>query len=461
MHELTTKTSFSQKYRKSLWGLLIALSFGTWQTAKAQGTTPVGKAWFPDSKFGIFIHWILDDTANHDTKRGHDMAAYTKISQAEAKKFTAAEYDPSAWAKRMKAAGAKYVVLTTKHHQGFALYDCPAATFNAKKNSPAKRDLVKPFADAMRKEGIKVGFYYSLPDRMAPEYHSLFYRDTNQLDWEKTKLDQWLKFRKRVFDEIKHLCTAYGTVDLFWFDGDWERYSQDWGSHEIMKIINQYQPNCVVNNRLRHKNLGDYGTPETTPPLEARKGWWEFCYPMGDNWNGKAATQNLKSVNGMATTHADMWSFGGTVLLNVYPDYAGKISESQFKRVDSLGTLHQLYGEAIFGTRAGLPFNLYKGNSTIKGKTLYLFVEGNHEATVFLRGITGKTQIEKIELLDGNKKVPFNEIHSFEPWGTRGYIEMKVPKGSLAWQPYRAVKVTFKDGPIEFNAGGGKKVVLE
>ena len=416
------------------------------------------KAWFPDAKFGVFVHWLIDYSLPENTA---DITLNHKKYWLEANKaaasFTAKDYHPELWAKEFKSWGAKYVVLTTKHHVGFALFDYPGAKFTAKKCSPAKRDLLIEYVKAMRAEGLKVGFYFSLPDRMHPDYYSLKTSDNGkQVDWKQSDFIHWKKYTDEMLGEISHLCRNYGKIDLFWFDGDWERSAEMWRSKDIADTISKYQPGAVINDRLRHIDLGDYSTPEMKVPGMAKSNnkWMELCTTLGYNWDGPDSQKDLKEPQELVRIFGDMLSIGGNTLLNVAPDGSGVISQVQVDKMSLLGNWINAHSEAVYGSRAGLPWGLFNGGSTRKGSTIYLIAYETSTGELVVKGLEG--EIESVTHLATGKPLKvrcMNDYHSEN--GTKGWRFISLPAELV--EPYATVvKITFKNKKVKIDTPDGK-----
>lgn len=406
----------------------------------------VMKAWFPEAKFGVFVHWMPTFEGGKELMK-NDYAEYQKRAYREAKLFTASNYKPDEWAAMFSSWGAKYVVLTTKHHLGFALYDEKNHSFDAKKASPAKRDLLREYANAMRSRGLKVGFYFSLSDRMNPDYFSLSVSDDGKtVNWQKSDFVRWKKFTDQMLAEIKHLSTAYGQVDLFWFDGDWERSADMWRSMEIYDTIRKYQPQAVINNRLGHIELGDYATPEMIVPGKRFPGWFEFCTTLGYNWAGPDAHKDLKEAPELVRIFGDVITLGGNVLLNIAPDYSGHISVEQQQRMALLGKWIVDHAEAVYGTSAGLPWGLFNGGSTRKGSTIYLIVYESSKYELVVKGLEGT--IESVTHLATGSPLQWrnmNDYHNDE--GRKGWRFITLPE-ELKEEYATVIKITFKNNMV-------------
>lgn len=421
-------------------------------------TTRAGVQWFPDAKFGIFVHWLLYD--KNQKKENENELSFKDEAIKEANLFTAEKYNPKEWAKLFKSWGARYVVLTTKHHIGFALYDCPGHEFSAANSSPAKRDLVKEYVEAIRAEGLKVGFYFSLPDWTNPDYASIQCpegkKDCNDRAYGKeTDTVKWNRFVKQMHKEVRHLCTAYGKVDLFWFDGDWERKAEQWKSIELAKMIDSLQPDAVINNRLKHINLGHYGTPEQSVPLSPRKGWWELCMTPGDNWDGIGASTNIKPVSHLVRTFSDVVGMNGNLLLNVAPDPDGTISKQQIDTISKLAKWITSHSEAIFDTKAALPLGLFNGSATRKGSVIYLFAYDQPRDQLVLKGTN--SEVKKVTHLLTGDELKWTYSGGFKGWSQKGWLYIQVPPKYMD-KYATVVKIEFVGDSVKFKNSNGQDI---
>ena len=407
--------------------------------------------WFFESKFGIFVHWLLrshtEEPQNRKYSEHPTQASLFEDALSDASQFTADQFDAKAWAKLFKSWGAKYSVLTTKHHIGFALFDTDKSMFTAKKSSPAKRDLVKEFAEAMRSEGLKVGLYYSFPDWSHPDYPTL---SGGQCPYKYSDVDmpdRWKKFLELMFYEIEHLCTAYGKIDLLWFDGDWERSAEQWKVVELAERIEKLQPGIVINNRMRHRCLGHYGTPESTYPITAPEGFWEFCGTPGDNWDYQGGNKNIKPVNELIRCFGDMIGMGGNVLLNVAPHANGTIPQVQINALSGLGEFVTKYSEAIYGAERGLPPGLFNGASTRRGSVLYLISYDRPYAEWVVKGLNSKV-IRATDLSTGNE-LAFRYSGGRKDFGQLGWLWIKVPD-HLHHSQASVIRLEFENDILEY-----------
>ncbi len=413
--------------------------------------------WFPDARYGIFIHWVLKSIWMADDKRGVAYAsdpADPDHPRRLAERFTAANFDARAWGRLFRSWGARYAVLTTKHHIGFSLFDCPESEFNAARHSPAGRDLVAEFCEGMREAGLKVGLYYSLPDWSHPDYASLAGGDDPKKYSREDEPHRWERFLRCMFAEVQHLCSAYGRIDLLWFDGDWERTAEQWRSIELAEMIQKLQPGIVLNNRLRHACLGHYGTPESTAPL-GRPGdpWWEFSTTPGDNWDGPEANDNLKPPSQLVRMFADMAAMGGNTLLNVAPAPDGTIPERQLEVMNPLGRWIDVHSEAIHGSSEGLPAGLFNGASTRRGSVLYLIAFDHPRDELVVKGL--KTMPESVTHLASGQPLKWRSSGGRPKFNQPGWIFIELPHRFM--DDYATVvRLTFPDDTVQVQAPNGR-----
>ncbi len=269
------------KHWKTLLMLFIFCGFAAAQT----DTKNERLEWFKDAKLGVFIHWGYYGVngITESWSLYHKRITYEDYMK-QGDKFTAANYNPKEWAGLFKKIGAQYVVMTTKHHDGVALWDTKLSHLNVVNKSPAKRDLVAPYVDALRDKGLKVGLYYSLCDWSHPDYDVVFPRPNTKKDYPQRgqkKMDTWERFVLFYQGQLRELSSQFNP-DLYWFDGDWEKSPEQWRSRALKDSLLKWNPNVIVNSRLNQ--YGDYKTPEQGIPVVRPEGPWEFCMTMNDNW---------------------------------------------------------------------------------------------------------------------------------------------------------------------------------
>jgi alpha-L-fucosidase len=313
--------------------------------------------WFLDAKLGIFIHWGIYSS-------GHWLESWPIFRNevpydtymAEAKNFTASRYDPEAWADLFAEAGAKYVVLTTKHHDGFALWDTKVSALNAKDGSPAGRDLIGPYCSALRKRGLKVGLYFShldwshpdyatiLPQKPQPHDHGANHKNRFAYPQGAEEPERWERFLEFHRAQLKELCTRF-SPDLLWFDGDWERDPEQWRFKELREQLKAWVPGVILNSRMG--GYGDYATPEQAIPITPPKGAWEFNVTLNDNWGYVIKDTNFKTARQCIRMLADCAGMGGNIMLDVGPKADGTILPEQGNVLKELGRWVHAHGEAL------------------------------------------------------------------------------------------------------------------
>lgn len=361
--------------------------------------------WFPDAKLGIFIHWGIYAVDGIDESWAFFNGHVTHEEyMRQLNGFTASRWEPSEWAELFKRSGAQYAVLTTKHHDGVALWPTRQSALNVVESTPAARDLIGPYVEAMRKTGLKVGFYFSHLDWSHPDYASIGTEDPNAnafafkrgtTDWE--AWERFLTFHRAQIDE---LCTDFGPIDLLWFDGDWERDADTWRMAELRDRIHKMQPNVVINSRMQ--GHGDYATPEQGLPIEPPAGPWEFCMTINNSWGYQGRDTEYKSPRQVLRTLCEVVALGGNLLLDVGPKEDGTIPQEQVAVLEYLGSWLSKHSDAVYGTVRGLPPGYFYGPSTQKGNKLYLFVFGNPRE-VMVRGL--KSEVKSARLLGSGEEL--------------------------------------------------------
>lgn len=423
--------------------------------------------WFLDAKLGIFIHWGIysagdwsESWAFFNNEVPHD----TYMAQAAA--FTAANYDPDQWAELFDAAGAKYAVLTTKHHDGFALWDTKLSPLNAKEGSPAGRDLIGPYCDALRKRGLNVGLYFSHLDWSHPDYatilpkgpqpHEHSTKHGNRFGYPQgaENPEAWERFLAFHRGQLKELCTRY-SPDLLWFDGDWERDADQWRFRELRDQLLSWAPGVILNSRMG--SYGDYGTPEQAIPISRPNGAWEFCVTLNDSWGYRKHDHNHKSVRQCIQMLAECAGMGGNLLLDVGPMNDGSILPEQADVLRGLGRWAKKHAEALYGTRAGLPHGHFYGPSTLSksGDTLFLTTFDRPRGAVAVKGIRNK--IKRASIV-GGPEVKQQAIGG-APWANLpGVLWIDVPEEHL--DPEATVIKLELEGPLDLYTGAGDAVTF-
>lgn len=383
--------------------------------------------WFADAKLGIFIHAGIYSVDGID----ESWSFYNKkISHTDYMKqlngFTLKNYDPAAWASLIKETGAQYAVITTKHHDGVAMYDTRMNDLSIVKSTPAKKDMIKPFFDELRKRGIKCGAYFSLIDWSHPDYPG-FTKDSSKYRIE-DDYQRWYKFRDFFQGQILEIRDGLNP-DLWWFDGDWEHSAEQWESQKIRNMILAHNPDAIINGRLQ--GYGDYETPEQNFPVTRPKySWWELCMTTNDNW-GFHHDDNWKTPYEVITIFVDAVSNGGNLLLDVGPEEDGSIPDEQVRVFKELGTWNKKHGEAIFNTIPGIPQGHFYGPTTLSkdSTTLYLFLHGHVSGTIMLKGLDNK--IEDITVVGNGTRLSHKVVGKISWSHVPGLVYIDVPETAL------------------------------
>lgn len=421
------------------------------------------QSWFPDAKLGIFIHYgIYAVEGIPESWSLFSGQVTSEVYWGQLSGFTASKYDPEQWADLFAKAGAKYAVLTTKHHDGVALWDTKQDGRSVVKDTPAGRDLITPYAEALRRHDLKVGFYFSHLDWAHPDYASVRQKGSHYSDFsnrfafpeegkeDPAKWERFLKFHRAQMDE---LCTEFGPVDLFWFDGDWERDPEQWDFAELRDRIHAKQPTAILNSRLL--GLGDYATPEQGQPVTAPDGVWEFCMTVNDSWGYQKQDHNDKSVKRLVRIFAETIGLGGNLLLDVGPTEDGQITPVQTERLLGLGRWVHKHAEAIYGTVAGLPGGLFYGTSTLSkdGKTLCLMQFDVPREFVNVRGVA--SNVKSVSVVGTGQKLEFKKVKMADWMGVPSDLEIQIPDDFVPDEDCTVYKVELEE-PIKLNLGKGR-----
>lgn len=421
--------------------------------------------WFRKAKLGIFIHYGIYAVADvSESWSFHNGRISYEDYMRQCEGFTASRYDPQKWAELFQKAGAQYVVMTTKHHDGVALFDTKYSDLNVVQKTPAKRDLVEGYVKAVRDAGMRVGLYFSLIDWSDERYRSVY---PEGMKPEECLSDvfatpaggpedprKWQEFLEFNNNQLKELMTNYGTVDLLWFDGDWERSAAQWNMKEFREYLHTLNPNVVLNSRMQ--GYGDYETPEQGIPILGPEGVWEFCTTINDSWGYRASDQDYKTSGQIVRMFCDCLTLGGKMLLDVGPKEDGTLDVRQEKVLLDLGQWIRDHREAVYETGKGIPYNLFLGGSTLSEdkKTIYLFVYDKPVETLCVKGI--KTPVKRITVLHTQEELSFSYTGSL-PWsGIPGTLWIWA--GNMKTHPFATVLKVELEGEITYNLGHGEVV---
>jgi alpha-L-fucosidase len=377
--------------------------------------TATDMQWWQDAKFGMFIHWGLYAIPAQGEWYMNDKKVPAGEYRNLMEQFNPQRYDPAAWAKTAKDAGMKYMVLTARHHDGFALWDSPSSydQFDAM-HAAARRDLIAPYVKAVREAGLRVGLYYSPMDWRFPGYF-----DPKGLP------DNAALMKKQTWGQVEELLRNYGPVDILWYDGGWLAMKGTdadaawfWESDKLAQMARTCQPKVVISPRSGW--IGDFATDEggaaVTGPI--RNGPWEKCLNLNETTWGYNTRQKLMSRDRALNMLVNTVVRGGNILLNVGPDKDGVIPEAHVTRLKEIGDWLARYGESIYATRPG-PFQPVDGQygSTHRGRMIYVHIlswksaqEAGHPDTLILPPL--KQKIAKVRVLTADGVAAFTQAET-------------------------------------------------
>ena len=357
--------------------------------------------WWHEAKFGMFIHFgLYSQHARHEWAM-EDEAIPVDEYTSLAKVFNPAPHSARAWAKLAKAAGMKYMVMTTKHHEGFCHFDSKLTDYNAAKQGPG-RDLVREYVDAAREQGLRVGFYYSLMDWHHPDGARCAH------DEEARK-----RFVEYTHGLIREILTNYGKIDVLWYDVSWPLDAKGWESDRMNKMVFDLQPDIIVNNR-NHLD-GDFSTPEQKIVAEENGRPWESCMTLNDSWGFQRADDNWKSSKTIIRNLITCARDGGNYLLNIGPQPDGAVPAESIRVLTEVGEWMATNGHTLYTSDLCQPRRCNYASFTRTGNTLYMHVhfwptEGSaHDGKTDL-AISGLTvKAKSARLLKTNQEIKFTQ----------------------------------------------------
>src|SRR6516165_9482545 len=363
------------------------------ESAAVQADRARRMQWWHQARFGMFIHWGLYSVlGRHEwvmENEGIPVAEYAPL----AKRFNPKPNAARAWAKLARQAGQKYMVMTTKHHEGFCQWDTKLTDYCAPKTGPG-RDLVREFVEAARAEGLRVGFYYSLMDWHHP-------------DGARCASDE--QARRRFVDyihgQIRELMSNYGKIDILWYDVAWPLDARGFESDKMNEMVFKLQPDIIVNNR--NKLDGDFSTPEQQITAAANGRAWESCMTMNDSWGYHKSDDNWKTPRTVIRNLITCAHDGGNYLLNIGPKPDGSIPEDSTRILTTVGQWLDKNGTSIYEAQTCQPRRCRFGSFSRKGSTLFLHVAYWPGSTVTIAGLMNK--VKSASLLATGQKVAFKQ----------------------------------------------------
>jgi alpha-L-fucosidase len=370
------------------------------------------KQWFKHDRFGMFIHWGLYAlAARHEWVKNReeiDDATYQKYFE----NFDPDLYDPTEWARRAREAGMKYVVLTAKHHEGFALWDSKATDYKVT-NTPYGRDLLRPFVDAFRAEGLRIGFYYSLPDWHHPDFTiDMYHPLRNRADAaELNRGRDMARYAQYLRDQVTELLTRYGQIDIIWFDFSYPgrtykglpgKGRDDWQSLELLRLVRKLMPDIIVNNRLDLDTdnpdmvTPEQYTPRTPPTVAGKEVTFEMCQTFSGSWGYYRDEESWKSPAQLLQILIDGVALGGNLLMNVGPTARGTFDQRAIDALEVYAKWMRLHGRSIYGAGRSA-FAAPDGcRYTQKGNRLYLHIYNWPNQYLHLDGLAGKVKYAQL-----------------------------------------------------------------
>ena len=353
--------------------------------------------WFQDAKFGMFVHWGPFAVHGSDPNAAYDYfdmktdAAARADFKKYAEQFHPKAFDAAQWMATAKNAGAKYVVFTSKHHDGYTMFDSALTDFDSA-DYPPRADYVRLLVEAARAAGMKIGFYYSILDWDQPDYFGNLPKFVDE----------------HLFGQVRELCTNYGPIDCVWFDGEWDHPASTWRAPDLVAMIRELQPSALINDRLGLGERGvtglcDFYTREQPSEVNVPMGFerekpfpWEACITIGDYWQYSIKDTRFKSPDELVRILVDVASRGGNLLLNVGPTPDGEIPETLVERLRAVGGWLEVNGEGIYGTTAS-PLGAFPESEaggmprcTAKGHRLYLHLESRPGNQMTLPGLQNR-----------------------------------------------------------------------
>jgi alpha-L-fucosidase len=386
--------------------------------------------WWRDAQFGMFIHWgaYAVPAGSYQGERyqriGEWIMSAAKIPIPEYEQFVhrfdPVKYDPDAWVRTAKDAGMKYIIVTSKHHDGFAIFDSKVSTYDIVDATPYHRDALNALADAAHRQGMKFGVYYSIMDWHHPDAQAPNVPEYNSRTWSNPSFGRYVETYMKP--QLRELLMQYPNIDVLWFDGEWVADWSDERGRDLYDYLRAIKPSLIINNRVGHTRqglsglnkegrigLGDFGTPEQRVPPEGLPGVdWETCMTMNGTWGFKSFDDDWKDPRTLLRTLIDVASKGGNFLLNVGPTAAGEIPAESVSRLREMGQWLRVNGEAIYATTVSPYGEPAWGRYTAgKGRVYAHVFDWPKDGKLVLTRVTERPA--RASLLAGGKQLPIEQ----------------------------------------------------
>jgi alpha-L-fucosidase len=349
--------------------------------------------WWREARFGMFVHWgTYSVLGRHEwamEMEGIPWSEYAPLAQQFKPRPNAARE----WARLARRAGMKYMVMTTKHCEGFCNFDTKLTDYCAPKQGPG-RDLVQEYVEAARAEGLRVGFYYCLMDWRHPDGARCAEDE-----------DARRRFIEYGHGQIRELCSNYGKIDILWYDTPWPLDAERWESERMNEMVFGLQPDIVVNNR--NGLVGDFRTPEQKINRHPEEGYWETCMTMNDSWGYMYSDDNWKRPETIVRNLLTCANGGGNYLLNIGPKADGSVPEESVRILNKVGEWMDKHGEAVYGTERCRVLGSTFARFSRKGNTLYVHAHHWPGETVSVGGL--QTRVRSAKLLATGEGVAFEQ----------------------------------------------------
>ncbi len=368
-------------------------------------------AWWRDAQFGMFIHWgayAVPAGVYHGERVpgiGEWIMSRSKVPVTEYEAFVRAfnpvKYDADEWVRIARDAGMKYIIITSKHHDGFALFNSKVSQYDMVDATPFHRDALKSLADAAHRQGLRFGVYYSIMDWHHPDAQAPNTPEYNSRTWSNPNFSRYVETYMKP--QLEELLTQYPNIDVLWFDGEWVADWSDEQGRALYAWLHAIKPSLIINNRVGHTRqglsgmtqaggigVGDFGTPEQRVPATGLPGVdWETCMTMNDTWGFKSFDDGWKDTRTLLRTLIDVASKGGNFLLNVGPTAAGQIPTESAARLREMGQWMRANGESVYATTVS-PFEApaWGRYTTGKGRLYAHVFDWPKDGQLALSGVT-------------------------------------------------------------------------